>query len=596
MAIYRLEKKSISRGGGGNLCAAVAYRSGSKITDTNDKNPDAKTHDYRSKSDVVHVDVVMNESLMIDGVSSGVSFDPATIAQLVENNEVTKRGKLKVNAKLASEFVLAGSHELSLAENVAMFNEFAENIAADQDTIAMVFVHDPALKKSSNDKSDDRNIHAHVVMLSRRAKIENGELVLGDKIDLDLSDTERLKRGLSSGADALTEIRSDWADIQNRALKRHDIAPVTHRSYKDLGLPLKPTKHLGRYEAALVREGKYSKIGEYNDKIEAENRAHIISTADQYDAATSAAIDSSEQAIEKYGEQSEFRDRDIREAAKTNKSIKQIVDYREQRIDESYPRYRSKRNRIEETAQSIDRAKPRADDSKQLITSSKQRIDDSERTIERSSQAINEYTQFINEQHKIIAQQKAEAEAKRQEQLQAQQRAERKAQAEIEKKILGRTAFHLVNVRAYISCKNKRTGEFDKRLEGDVSIGALLHEAIDAFKGGTHHVDVFDKNAATGYTDINWHLQSNRTARRIKDFIFENIADRDIALDYNNLTIKDFLHKHEIKYDIDDLIKLHKMHPPSPEEAKQPEPTPHPRPREQHHQRERQYDSPSPFS
>lgn len=595
MAIYRLEKKSISRGNGSNLCAAVAYRAGMEIADTNAKNPDAKTHDYRNKSDVAHVDVVMNESLMIDGVSSGVSFDPATIAQLVENSEVTKRGKLKVNAKLASEFVLAGSHELSMAENVAMFSEFAENIAADQDTIAMVFVHDPKLKKSSKDNSDDRNIHAHIVMLSRRAKIENGELVLGDKIDLDLSDTERLKRGLSSGADALSEIRGNWADIQNRALKRHDIAPVTHRSYKDLGLPLKPTKHLGRYEAELVRNGKYSKTGEYNDKIEAENRAHIISTADQYDAATSAAIDSSEQAIEKYGEQSEFRDRDIREAAKTNKSIKQIVDYREQRIDESYPRYRSKRNRIEETAQSIDRAKPRADDSKQLITSSKQRIDDSERTIERSSQAINEYTQFIHEQRQVIAQQKAEAEAKRQEQAQAQKRAKRKAQAEKEQKILGRTAFHLVNVRAYISTKDKRTGEYDKRLEGDVSVGALLHEAIDLFRCGTHHVDVFDKNAATGYTDINWHLQSNRTARRIKDFIFENIADRDIALDYNNLTIKDFLHKHEIKYDIDDLIKLHEMHPPSPEEAKQPEPKPHPRPREQH-QHERQYDSPSPFS
>lgn len=594
MSIYRLEKKSISRGNGSNLCAAVAYRGGLEIADTNEKNKDAKTHDYRNKSDVAHVDVVMNESLMIDGVSSGVSFDPATIAQLVENSEVTKRGKLKVNAKLASEFVLAGSHELSLAENVAMFNEFAENIAADQDTIAMVFVHDPALKKSSNDNSDDRNIHAHVVMLSRCAKIENGELVLGDKIDLDLSDTERLKRGLSTGADALTEIRSDWADIQNRALKRHDIAPVTHKSYKDLGLPLKPTKHLGRYEAELVREGKYSKIGEYNEKVEKENREYIISTADQYDAATSAAIDSSEQAIEKYGEQSEFRDRDIREAAKTNKSIKQIVDYREQRIDESYPRYRSKRNRIEETAQSIDRAKPRADDSKQLITSSKQRIDDSEQSIrnakqridsgkqslDSSNRAIEEYNDFINKQREIIAEQRAES--------------ERKEQAEIEQKILGRTAFHLVNVRAYILAKDKQTGKYDKRLEGDVPIGSLLHKAINAFKSGTHHVEVLKKNADTGYTDINWHLKNNRTARRIEDFIFSNIDNAGIALDYNNLAIKDFLQKHDIKYDINDLKELHEIHKPTAEEVKQyDQPQPQSQP---HQQRERAYESPTPFS
>lgn len=589
MAIYRLEKKSISRGGGSNLCAAVAYRGGLEITDTNEKNENAKTHDYRNKSDIAHVEVVAGAGLMIDALDAGVLFDVASIAQLVENTEITQRGAMKKTAKLASEFVLAGSHELSTAENIAMFSEFAENIAADQDTIAMVFVHDPALKKSSNDKSDDRNIHAHVVMLSRRAKIENGELVLGDKIDLDLSDTERLKRGLSTGADALTEIRSNWADIQNKALKRHDLAPVTHKSYKDLGLPLKPTVHLGRYEAELVRKGKYSKIGEYNDEIEAENRAHIISTADHYDAATSAAIDSSEHAITEYGEQSERRDRQIRTAASRIESIQRHVVEREARIDWSSLKHQSATDQIEQTTQRID-------DTKQRVNHTKQSVIGSERAIEQSGEAIDEYAQFINEQHKIIEKQKAEIEAKRQEQLQAQQRAERKAQAEVEQKILGRTAFHLVNVRAYVLAKDKQTGRYDKRLEGDVPIGSLLHKAINAFKSGTHHVDVLDKNADTGYTDINCHLKGNRTARRIEDFIFENIANRDIALDYNNLAIKDFLHKHEIEYDIDDLAKLNEMHPPSPEEIKQSEPKPHPRLQEQHHQHERQYDSPSPFS
>lgn len=587
MAIYRLEKKSISRGGGSNLCAAVAYRGGLEITDTNEKNENAKTHDYRNKSDVAHVEVVAGADLMIDAIDAGASFDVASIAQLVENTETTKRGAMKKNAKLASEFVLAGSHELSLAENVAMFSEFAEKIAADQDTIAMVFVHDPALKKSSNDKSDDRNIHAHVVMLSRRAKIENGELVLGDKIDLDLSDTERLKRGLSTGADALSEIRSNWADIQNRALKRHDIAPVTHKSYKDLGLPLTPTKHLGRYEAALVREGKYSKIGEYNDKIEAENRAHIISTADQHDVDARTTIDSSEHAITEYGEQSERRTRQIKTAASRVESIQQHVDNREARIDWADSKHQSETERIEQTTQRIDDTKQRIDDTKQSVIGS-------ERAINKSDQQINEYNQFINEQRKVVEQQKAEIDAKRQEQVQAQQRAKRKAQAEIEQKILGRTAFRLVNVRAYISCKNKRTGEYDQRLEGDVSVGALLHEAINLSKAGTHHVGVYNKDKDRGHIEVNRHLKGNKTGQRIEDFIFENIANRDIALDYNNLSTKDFLQKHEIEYDIDDLIKLHEMHPPSPEEVKQSKP--HPRPQEQHHQHERQYDSPSPFS
>ena len=100
MAIYRLEKKSISRGNGSNLCAAVAYRAGMEIADTNAKNPDAKTHDYRNKSDVAHVEIVSGAGLMTDALDAGVLFDVASIAQLVENTETTKLGAMKKNAIL----------------------------------------------------------------------------------------------------------------------------------------------------------------------------------------------------------------------------------------------------------------------------------------------------------------------------------------------------------------------------------------------------------------------------------------------------------------------------------------------------------------
>ncbi len=539
MSIYRLEKKSISRGNGSNLCAAVAYRGGLEIADTNEKNKDAKTHDYRNKSDVAHVDVVMNESLMIDGVSSGVSFDPATIAQLVENSEVTKRGKLKVNAKLASEFVLAGSHELSLAENVVMFNEFAENIAADQDTIAMVFVHDPKLKKSSNDNSDDRNIHAHIVMLSRRAKIENGELVLGDKIDLDLSDTERLKRGLSSGADALTEIRSDWADIQNKALKRHDIAPVTHQSYRDLGLPLKPTKHLGRYEAELVREGKYSKIGEFNEKIEAENSAHIISTADQYDVATRAAIDSSEQAIAKYGEQSERRTRQIRTAASRIESVEQHVANRKARIDWADSKHQSETERIEQTTQRIDDTKQRIDDTKQRIDDTKQGLSSTIHSIKNSQQLITKSVGYIDWGNREIA-----------------ERAERKRIKEdnlIRSTIAKRTPFDLIDIRLDISVTRQGEWREDSNLSGDRPIGSALYAAIDCMKNGA--------NVTVGDGD-NSHIEGNKTAESIKNFMMTKLQNRQVVTDYGNLTIVKFTEKYALECDLSSLKTLHERNPP----------------------------------
>ena len=63
MAIYRLEKKSISRGSNHNLVAAVAYRAGAKLTDTNTLNLKATTHDYTKKTDVAHSEIILPDAL-----------------------------------------------------------------------------------------------------------------------------------------------------------------------------------------------------------------------------------------------------------------------------------------------------------------------------------------------------------------------------------------------------------------------------------------------------------------------------------------------------------------------------------------------------
>lgn len=259
MAIYRLEKKSISRGNGHNLCAAIGYRAGLKITDHNPKNTDAKTHDYSKKSDVAHSEIILTDELK----NAGIELDFEQIANLVEQGETTKRGKMKKSAKLASEYVLAGSHELSLDENIKAFREFAEQQSREQGVIAMVFVHDPKLgndaraSKDAGDSTrthDERNIHAHVVLLSRQVDLNAGRLELGDKSDSELSDTDRAKKGLPPSRTWLKGVRESWANIQNKSLERHNLAPVTHKSYKDLGLDIKPGGHLGKHASALLRK------------------------------------------------------------------------------------------------------------------------------------------------------------------------------------------------------------------------------------------------------------------------------------------------------------------------------------------------------
>lgn len=265
MAIYRLEKKSISRGNGHNLCAAIGYRAGLKITDHNPKNTDAKTHDYSKKSDVAHSEIILTDELK----NAGIELDFEQIANLVEQGETTKRGKMKKSAKLASEYVLAGSHELSLDENIKAFREFAEQQSKEQGVIAMVFVHDPKLGNDTRANADagestrthdERNIHAHVVLLSRQVDLNAGRLELGDKSDSELSDTDRKGKGLPPSREWLKGVREKWANIQNKSLEQHNIALVTHKSYKDLGLDIKPGAHLGKNASALLRKKREQQV------------------------------------------------------------------------------------------------------------------------------------------------------------------------------------------------------------------------------------------------------------------------------------------------------------------------------------------------
>ena len=304
MAIYRLEKKSISRGNGHNLCAAIGYRAGLKITDHNPKNSDRTTHDYSKKSDVAHSEIILTDELK----NAGIELDFEQIANLVEIGETTKRGKMKKSAKLASEYVLAGSHELSLDDNIKAFREFAEQQSREQGVIAMVFVHDPKLgndaraSKDAGDSTrthDERNIHAHVVLLSRQVDLTaSGQLELGNKSDSELSDTDRKKKGLLSSRTWLKGVREQWANIQNKSLERHNIAPVTHKSYKDLGLNYKPTKHLGKHAHALQNKGIRTRIGDYNESINKRNHAHLELTTVTFANFTEQADGISKQATE----------------------------------------------------------------------------------------------------------------------------------------------------------------------------------------------------------------------------------------------------------------------------------------------------------
>ena len=332
MAIFRAETKSISRGQGHNLAAAISYRAGIELTDNNKLNPDARSYDYTKKTDVVHSQIMLPNQLREQLEAHGIELDFQSIADLVERGETTKRGKMKNSACLAREWVLCGVPELSRAENIELFEQFAQQQSEEQGVLSMVFVHDPtagddmanikaAAKRKDMAAPDPRNIHAHILLLTRKLDVsKDNKLSLGEKSDSEVSNDERTRpvvpkkligevdpetqeriqkgRGLCSNSEWLKNTRKQWADILNERLAQKGVQPVTHKSYKDLGLTFKPTQHLGKDASILERMGIQTEIGIHNESVSRYNHNQIRLAADRLAFKAEPRVDDSKRWID----------------------------------------------------------------------------------------------------------------------------------------------------------------------------------------------------------------------------------------------------------------------------------------------------------
>lgn len=332
MAIFRAETKSLSRAKGHNLAAAISYRAGIKLTDTNKINPKARSYDYTKKTDVVHSEIILPNQLNEQLEAHGIKLDFQSIADLVEIGETTKRGKMKNSARLAREWVLCGVPELTRAENIKLFEQFAQQQSEEQGVLSMVFVHDPtagddmattmaAAEGKKMDAPDPRNIHAHILLLTRKLDVSrDNKLSLGKKSDSEVSNDERTRpvvpkeligkvdpetgekiqqgRGLCSNSEWLKNTRKQWADILNERLAQKGVQPVSHKSYKDLGLSFKPTQHLGKDASTLERMGIQTEIGKYNESVNRYNHNQVELAASRLTFRTKQSVDDSKRWID----------------------------------------------------------------------------------------------------------------------------------------------------------------------------------------------------------------------------------------------------------------------------------------------------------
>lgn len=250
MAIFHLSTKAISRKTGRTATAAAAYRAGEKI----ECERTGLVHDYTRKKGVMFSSAFVFEN------DKKIMIDRVKIWNTAERSEKRK------DARTAREIIVNLPHELSHNQRLALVDEFTKLVAKSYGVAIDYAIHEP------NRKGDDRNYHAHIMMTTRQATLDNGVLVLGAKSNLELENKALKAKGLPSTQQQITDIRKDWADYTNHHLAKVGLdIRIDHRSHKERGLEIAPTIKMGVSAMAMERKGIRTEKGDINRMIQQSN-------------------------------------------------------------------------------------------------------------------------------------------------------------------------------------------------------------------------------------------------------------------------------------------------------------------------------------
>jgi len=240
MAIYHFSVKTISRSVGRSATGAIAYRSGEKI----ECERLGITHDYTRKTGIEHKEI----------------FLPDNAPPHLKNrerlwNEVEQRETRK-NSTVAREFEIAFPSELNQEQREALLEELCHHIVERHQVAVDACIHAP----HTDNGSDERNYHAHILMSTRRLTPEGF--------------TEKSRELDQKHSGEIDYWRERFADTCNMHLEQAGSkARVDHRSYKDQENGLEATLHEGSTITKLRRQGIVTEISQTNDAIKQRNQA-----------------------------------------------------------------------------------------------------------------------------------------------------------------------------------------------------------------------------------------------------------------------------------------------------------------------------------
>lgn len=263
MAIYHLSVQNIGRSAGRSAVAAAAYRSATKLIDSER----GLTCDYSRKSGVVYTEVMLCQNAPQEYA------DREKLWNAVEKIEKQK------DARLAREINVALPHELDRETQIKIVRDYVKENFVKAGMCADIALHDKG----------DGNPHAHI-MLTTRPIDENGKWGAkekkvyaldadGNKIPVIDEKTGKQKLGArnrklwqrvvadTTGWNAKENVekwRAAWAKECNRYLSQEQA--IDHRSFQRQGIERVPTIHEGTAAREIEqRTGESHKVKKNRD-------------------------------------------------------------------------------------------------------------------------------------------------------------------------------------------------------------------------------------------------------------------------------------------------------------------------------------------
>ncbi len=221
--------RHVSRKTGGSAIASAAYRAGERLYDEREQ----QAADYSRRRGVVEAGITMPEG-------SGPAWTREQLWNAAETAECRKDARTARKVELALPDTMTPEQRCELTQEWAFMLADRYGVAVDW------AIHLPG------GKGDNRNHHAHLMMTTRQVGSEG----FGGKAALELSNTDQRARGLPVGDQAMQAMRQAVAERFNQYCEQQGLEMrADPRSYRERGVELAPTRHIGVAGVGMNRRG-----------------------------------------------------------------------------------------------------------------------------------------------------------------------------------------------------------------------------------------------------------------------------------------------------------------------------------------------------